>query len=92
MTAIVLPEHDCPPCLACRSHVATPVVFRGRADAHEKVAGRPAIPRWLWCPACGHDWSATPEDFAQALAAREAWEAKQRGSDDDRSPAGAEDT
>ena len=57
------PHHDCPACPACTLRVG---VTYDRDD-------RPLPSPGLWCPACGHQWSASAEDRAQAEAADAAW-------------------
>lgn len=64
------PWHDCPACPACKARVAITEV---------PSTGEPLPPPQLACPACGHEWTATPEERAQAEAADAAWESEQCG-------------
>ena len=57
------PHHNCPRCPACTLRVG--VTY----DRDEVALPSPR----LWCPACGHQWSASAEDRAQAEAADAAW-------------------
>ena len=62
--APVAPWCDCPPCPGCGRNT-------GIVEDH---GGAVMASPLLYCPACGHEWDATPEDRAQAERAQTAWE------------------
>ncbi len=59
---------DCPACPRC----SLPCGSRSKAESHGF-----RTPGLLMCSACGHEWIASAEDYAQAVAADAAWEAEQ---------------
>lgn len=70
MAEPVAPEHDCPPCPACKMPLGTPIL----GAECERFYG--PFNSTIFCPSCGTGWVGTPEELEQANRSWAAYEAE----------------
>lgn len=63
-SVLPMPWHDCPACPKCTARVGVTARFA----EHDPRAAHD-----LYCPACGHTWTGSEAERAQAVAADTAW-------------------